>query len=90
MEIVNNARKNRFEIDLGDGVAIAEYIVRNRTIIFTHTEVPEKSEGTGVGVRLASGALDYAREHGLRVVPLCPFIKAYIDRHSEYRDLVDG
>lgn len=89
MTVVHNVEKSRFEIDLEGNLAIAEYIARGPLIIFTHTEVPEKFEGTGVGGQLASGALDYAREQKLRVVPLCPFIKAYIDRHPEYRDLVE-
>lgn len=89
MTVVHNVEKSRFEIDLEGDLAVAEYIARGPLIIFTHTEVPEKLEGTGVGGQLASGALDYAREQQLRVVPLCPFIKAYIDRHPEYRDLVE-
>lgn len=53
-----------------------------------HTEVDDAYEGRGVGSRLAAGALDSVRAMGLRVVPTCPFIKRYIDRHGEYGDLV--
>lgn len=88
MEVVNNTEENRFEIDLGDGMAVAEYTLLGKGIIFTHTEVPEEHEGEGVGSRLAAGALDYAREQGWTVYPLCPFIRDWIDRHPEYRDLL--
>ena len=47
-------------------------------------------EGQGLGARLARFALDDARERGLRVVPLCPFIAAFVKRHPEYQDLVVG
>ena len=42
----------------------------------------------GVGSRLIRAALDSARDQGLRVVPQCPFVRAFIERHPEYRDLV--
>jgi hypothetical protein len=55
-----------------------------------HTEVQSRFEGQGLGARLARFVLDDARERGLRVVPRCPFIAAYIKRHPEYADLVAG
>ena len=45
-------------------------------------------EGHGVGSRLVQGALDDLRARGLAVVPLCPFVAGFIDRHPEYADLV--
>jgi predicted GNAT family acetyltransferase len=45
-------------------------------------------EGTGVGSQLVRGALDDLRVRGLRLVPLCPFVAAYVRRHPEYADLV--
>ena len=72
----------------GDAVAYAAYLLHDREIVFTHTEVPPSLEGRGVGSRLARAALDDARRRGLAVVPRCPFIAAFIRRHPEYRDLV--
>ena len=58
-------------------------------IAFLHTEIYESFEGMGLGGRLARAALDDARARGLVVVPYCPFIAAYIERHfDEYGDLV--
>ena len=45
-------------------------------------------EGRGFGSRLAEAALDDARRRGLAVVPLCPFIAWYIDKHPEHGDMV--
>ena len=53
-----------------------------------HTEISPGCEGMGFGSRLAAGVLDDARRQELVVVPICPFIAAYIQRHPEYRDLV--
>ena len=49
---------------------------------------PPAIEGHGVGSKLVRGALDAARDQGLRVVPQCPFVAAYIKRHPEYEDLL--
>ena len=57
--------------------------------MFTHTEVFDAYEGKGVGSALARGALDDVRARGGRLVALCPFIAAYLERHPEYADLVD-
>ena len=53
-----------------------------------HTEVDEALEGRGLGSRLVATALEDARREGLEVVPLCPFVAAFIDRHPEYQDVV--
>jgi len=57
-------------------------------VVFTHTVVDDAFEGRGVGSTLIRGALDAAREEGLRVVPQCPFVQTFIERHAEYADLV--
>ena len=53
-----------------------------------HTEVPEASEGQGFGATLAEAALEFARRDGAKVIPSCPFVAAYIERHPGYADLV--
>jgi uncharacterized protein len=68
--------------------AIAAYQLEEGKIVFTHTIVPKAIEGRGVASKLIKAALDSSRDRGLRVVPLCPFVKAYIERHPEYQALV--
>lgn len=87
--VVDAPELNRFEIRVTGALAgFAEYRLRPGRIVFTHTEVDSAFEGQGIGSALVRGALDQARERGLRVAPLCPFVKAYIDKHAEYGDLV--
>lgn len=88
LQIIHNEDETRFEADLGDALAVAEYIKAPGKIIFTHTEVPQKYEGQGVGDKLVRSALDQVRDMDLAVIPLCPFVKAFIARHPEYQDLV--
>ncbi|GAA2297747.1 GNAT family N-acetyltransferase [Actinomadura sp. NPDC048955] len=88
-EITDNAEQGRYEIRLdGDLAGFAEYERGEGAVVFTHTEVDSAFEGKGVGSALARGALDDVRSQGLSVVPLCPFIKKWILRHPDYKDLV--
>jgi predicted GNAT family acetyltransferase len=88
--VIHNEAESRFEIKLGDELAVTQYRRHGSKIIFTHTEVPPSMEGKGIGNLLARTGLDYARKENLRVVPRCEFIAAFIERHPEYQDLVDG
>ena len=84
----DNPKHRRYEVVLGDRLGLIAYRLAGDTITFTHTEVPEELAGRGIAGRMARFALDGARARGLRVVPLCPFVAAYIRRHPEYQDLV--
>jgi hypothetical protein len=86
----DNPDRRRFEIDLGDGdFAFAEYTLPEGKIIFTHTEVPPSHEGQGLGTALIEASLAAARERGLKVLPICPFFAAYMQKHSEVQDLLE-
>lgn len=87
-EVRDNPEKHQFEMIVDGHTALAAYRLTPGTITFTHTEVPKELGGRGIGSQLAKAALDQARERGLKVVPLCPFIKAYIEKHAEYQDLL--
>ena len=89
-QVRDNAERHRFEIDLGDGsFAFAEYNLIPGKIMFTHTEVPEAHEGQGIGSALIRFGLGEARARGLKVIPICPFFAAYMERHPETQDLLD-
>jgi uncharacterized protein len=88
-EVVDVPEEKRYELRLdGRLVGLAAYHRRGNRIAFTHTEVDESCVGRGLGSRLARAALDDAAEKGLDVVPLCPFIARYVERHPEYELLV--
>jgi predicted GNAT family acetyltransferase len=81
--------EHRFEARIdGELLGVAEYRLGEGEITFTHTEVADAAEGRGVGGRLVRAALDDVRGRGLRVVPQCPFVRSYIEKHPEYQDLV--
>ena len=88
LPVENNEDESRFETTVDGYLAFAEYRLSGDSITFTHTLVPNELEGRGIGSKLAKTALDYAQSEHLGVVPICPFITAYIKRHREYVDLV--
>ena len=88
--VVNNSARNRFEIELGDGeFAFAAYNLLPGAIRFYHTVVPESHGGQGLGTALIKAGLGAARERGLKVIPVCPFFRAFLKKHPEEQDLVD-
>lgn len=89
-QVRDNRLRERFELTLDGHMAVAEYKLHHGVITFTHTLVPGELDGRGVGSALARAALNAARAEGLVVVPKCPFIRGYIERHAEYQDLVEA
>ncbi|WP_042697810.1 GNAT family N-acetyltransferase [Azospirillum sp. B506] len=84
----NNEDLGRYELTVDGSTALVTYDMREGRIALTHTQVPGALTGQGVGSELAKGTLDDIRARGLKVLPLCSFIAAYIKRHPEYQDLV--
>lgn len=87
-EIVNNRAHHRFELTAEGHLAATYYKISDGVITFIHTEVPPELGGKGIGSQLVKGALDQVRSEGLKVVAECPFVKAYIDKHADYADLL--
>ena len=78
----------RFEIEEEGAAGFLTYMLQEGRIVFTHTIVPPELEGRGIGSRIVKAGLDHARAEGLKVVPQCSFVRGFIERHEEYRDLV--
>lgn len=89
IEITRTARSYAAYLD-GTRVGELSYHRRDTEIVALHTEVSETAEGKGVGGALARALLDDAREGDLKVVPQCPFVAGFLDRHPEYADLRAG
>lgn len=89
VQVTHNMNSGRFEVSAEGHLAALDYRLRNGRIVFTHTEVPSALEGRGIGSALARAGLEYARQSDLKVIPLCPFVRGYIERHSQYHNLVE-
>ena len=87
-EVTNNVARQRYELAGEGGIAVAYYEPRGSAIALTHTVVPQKLQGQGLASLLIKAALADIRKRGLKVVPDCPFVARYIERHPEERDLL--
>jgi hypothetical protein len=86
--IVLNEAEHRFEVHV-DGHMASEVFERfPGGINYLHTIVPEALAGRGIASAIAQHVLDYAAAHRLKVIPTCPYIRAYIDQHPQYQPLV--
>ena len=88
LTVTNNEAEQRYEVEVDGSLAVVQYERRGNDIIILHTEVPEALEGRGVGSALARSALEDAHARDLTVVPVCPFVSAYIRKHPGYLALV--
>ena len=88
-EVRKNAERDRYEI-LVDGsvIGFAEYREVGDSVLMPHTEISETHSGEGLGNQLAEFALQDIQAAGKHVIPMCPFISAYIRRHPDYIELV--
>ena len=88
----DNVAAHRFEARVDGTLAgFAEYQLTDELMVFTHTEVEPAFEGQGVGSAMARFALDQLRRDGTRkALPVCPFIKVWIERHPDYLDITYG
>lgn len=88
--LIDNEEQKQYEFHIDDDLARIEYIKAQGKIFLTHTEVPAKFEGKGIGSALVKQVLDDIQKKGLILVPLCPFVAAYLNRHPEYNTLLSA
>lgn len=87
--VTQNKQRHQFELNTDGKVSIVAYqFVNDETLALTHTEVHPDLEGKGVGSALVKGVLELVEQNNQRIVPLCPFVAAYIKRHPEWQRVV--
>jgi uncharacterized protein len=87
--IENNGAKSRYEAKQnGEVVGFADYRPIGTSLMFSHTEVNEDLEGKGVGTTLIRFALEDTRAQNMTALPMCPFVKIFIQRHEEFIEVV--
>jgi hypothetical protein len=90
-EITVGKEADRFTISVDGGPGgFTEFAARDGERVFTHTEVNDEFEGRGLATILVGEALEATRDTGLRIVPVCNLVAAYIEKHPEFSDVVDA
>jgi predicted GNAT family acetyltransferase len=85
--VTDNRAAHRFELVTGGLVAFLNYERREHTLVLLHTEVPPALRGHGLGGALVKAGLEAARREGLRIVPVCPFVTAFLRKHPESSEI---
>jgi hypothetical protein len=83
----DNRQLQRFELEVDGEVAFAEYRRQPGRLVIPHVEAPPILRGTGAAGRLMQGVMEAARAEQVKVLPLCPYARAWMQRHPEYKDL---
>lgn len=78
----------RFELEQGGQVAYLDYTIAGNILALVHTEVPKQLRGRGLASELTKSALQWARDHNMKVDVICPVASAYLERHKEYADML--
>ena len=78
----------RFEIERDGQIAYLEYNLAGKVLQLIHSEVPQALRGQGLAPELAKAALEWAREHDVKVDVICASVADYLEKHPEYSDLV--
>lgn len=82
-DVVDNPTQSRLEIVEDQGIAVLEYRLLGDQFALIHTGVPKQFEGMGYGSALVQAAIQKARDENLRILPYCPYAKAWIEKHPE-------
>jgi uncharacterized protein len=89
LTVTDNLFEGRYEALLDDEVVgTAEYELSDDLMILIHTDVEPMHQDQGIGGALARFVVNDARRRGLRVRPVCPFLRSWLDRHPDYADLI--
>ena len=87
LEIIHNEAEDRFETWIDGELSKLDYMQDGNNIVMTHVGVHPEHRGRGVAGKLTQVALEYAKEKSFRVIPMCPYIAAYIRRNPQYEEL---
>ena len=87
LEVINNLAEKRFELWIDGQLSKLDYTIDDDTIMMTHVGVPNEFRGQGLAGVITKVALEYAKAKSLRVIPVCPYVLAYIRRNKQYLEL---
>jgi len=87
--VTKNESANRYELHVdGELAGIADYVERDGTVVFPHTEIDGARRGQGLGAVLVRGALDDVRPSGRTIVPSCWYVAQFVDENPSYQDML--
>lgn len=89
LPLVKNTEENHFELQVGTDTAFIEYKEKGRKIWLIHTESPEALQGKGAATAVIEKTLAYLEQEGYQLIPLCPLVATYLQRHTDWNRILD-
>jgi len=86
--LVNNTAAGRFEVEVEGATAFIKYKNMRDAVALLHTEVPSPLEGRGVAAALVEKTFKYLEERNQKIVPLCPYVAAFLKRYPEWKRII--
>ena len=89
LEITHNEANHAFEVWINGRLSKLDYILDAKNFVITHVGVHPEFRGQGLAAKIVEAGLQYAKQHSLRVIPMCSYAAAYIRRNPQYMELTD-
>jgi predicted GNAT family acetyltransferase len=86
--LIHNEAAHNFEMLIDGRRAFIDYQLRGHNMYLVHTEVPKELEGRGIAAAMVQKTLQYIEQHNLKLVPLCPYVTYYLEKHPEWNRLL--
>lgn len=89
LKVTRNEAENTFEVQIDGHLSKLDYFQDDKNFVITHVGVYPEFRGQGVAGKIMEAALEYAKQHSLRVVPMCSYAATYIRKNPQYRELTN-
>jgi len=89
LKVVHNEAENTFETRIDGRLSKLDYFQDDKNFVIAHVGVDPEFRGQGVAGKIMEAALEYARVHSLRVVPMCSYAAHFIRKNPQYMELTD-
>lgn len=86
--LIQNEAQQQFELHIDGQIALVAYMEKDNKYALVHTEVPEALEGRGIASILVTKVLTLIESQGRKIIPLCPYVKSFLQRHPEWERIV--
>jgi len=86
--ITNDTAKSRYELEVEGHIVFADYRLQGNVVSITHVEAPEALRGKGAAGQLMQGIMEKIKAENKKVVPICSYAGAWLERHKEYQDFI--
>ena len=88
IEVIHDKEKQRFYTFVDSYEALLDYGLDGDTMNFYHTYTPPELRGKGLAKIVVEYAFNYAKKNNLKVIPSCSYVRAFVKRYDEYKDLL--